>query len=450
MAPETNPVSRKDGVALSGAAKEGLNPFASSTVTEKLRAQQLDSPIILMVDLDSTFEDPNPANKPSVPEKIRAICEALSIPVIAVTSRTEEMTFSSEDYEKTRNAGQIARPMARLKQVLGENGLRRFEPAPPETLDSYRGQLSFDAVAAQTGTVIYVRQSTGEYLKDRDYERGMDSEKWRSDVLEIVNKLIIDPENGEKLSTLSAIEDPKNYEAGEADVWPPDWRIQLDFKAENTHPSATGATDSGSGGVALTSEQAVAKKQEFLRRVNEYAAGKPLPFNVLDDSNPQEGRATVYILRRRASKERAINRMLGNIAADLGRVQTELSPICTGDSFTDLRDLIALHNNENAVLLLVGDSRLTPVIEKAIRDKDADPRFADERLRKLLKRLRTIAKGVHRLGNGPTLITGEKFEGTSRAETILAYLLEKFKNLPDGGQAYKKAQSVLELPMMPK
>lgn len=441
MTQETIPLTSTDRPESLAVNKEATNIFSASTVLEKLRVQELGSPIILGVDLDGTFEGG------TVPQQIRAICDALSIPVIFITSRTEEMTFSAEDYRRTHEAGQIKRPMAQLKQTADANGQRKFEVVPPESLESYRGQLSPDAVAAETGAVIYARQPSGEYIKDTDYEEGIDQESWRNEALAVVGKLLLDKITGEKMAHLLPIEDAQNYLDGNADVWPPDWRIQIDFKAEEKDTSTTGATDQVSTGAVLTADEAIDRKNKFLEEVEAYKkAGNSVPFETVDDSNPEKGRATVYALRPGANKQSAVSRMMRQISKNLGRPPVELSPTIAGDSFTDLLTVKAVVGNPNATLLIVGGSRLSKTLYEAIKNPDPKTHFAGESLVRLITSLKpTDQEGVYRLYKGPKVILGDyAYNGTTRAETILAYLMDVLKNVPDDGKAYKRAQEIIE------
>ncbi|MBI3341874.1 hypothetical protein HY024_02015 [Candidatus Curtissbacteria bacterium] len=469
MSPEirtVEPVKRVD-------PSEIRNPYEASSLVRKLNAQKeagISSPIVLFVDLDGTFEDPNPNGSPNIPERIRQACDLLNIPVVAVTSRSEEMTFSAEDYEKTKASGQIKRPKARLKQIVGPDGKKRFEVASPEEIPAFRGQYSFDAVAAQTGAVIYTRQQdTGAYVKDKEYEAGskFDETQWREKVLPVVTDLITDHETGERLSTLLPIEDAANYENGSADVFPLEWRIQLDFKADGDDGTTltTGATDSGTDNKiidpaiyasvgldpekltpqTLTAEEAIAKKQEFKNRIKKLrdSGVRIFPFGLIDDSNPEKGRATVYVVRKHASKQKALKRILDHI----GMSKFDISSIYCGDSFTDLLSLEAFYKNPRAAVLLVGDSRLTKTIEDALSGKLPDPRWAGQSIRSLIRRLRdTDDLGVRTLGeDGPKLITGGvRYDGSQKSETIAAYLLERIKGLPINIETYRKVEDLLK------
>lgn len=430
---------------------ERPNPYINSTLIEKLRAQ-IDAgqiPGVLLVDIDGTFEDPVPGRF-ELPVLIRAFCEERKIPVIAVTSRTPEMTFSTEDYEKTASIGQITRPKPHLLKT-GDT----FSYAPPETLPQFNGQTSFDAVAAMTGATIHVRQKDGAYMEDKGHQDRFRSnpESWRQKTLETLEgeKLLNDPRGGARLGRYPLIEDEDNFGEGKVDVAPLEWRVQIDFTGKDVQPGVqtTGATGEVKEVDELLIKEAIERKKQFLENVkNARKRRVKIDFQIDDDSNEDAARATVYILPRGAGKASAVQRFTNQIAESLGVDKGDLNILSTGDSRTDLDELPGLvsfkKNGEKkpaevrSAVLLVGGSRLQKVLEKALKDPNGDYSYGGTNIMRYVRRLvpDPARKGhyeyhVEGSANDPLFILGFKaFEGTKQAETVFAAVKEKFGAYP--------------------
>jgi hypothetical protein len=340
------------------------------------------------LDIDSTLTGPA-----DLADRVRSRLESAGYAVAFVTSRTEEMIMSSRAYQLSTAPG-----LQRLPPKLGSAGGRRVY-VPPETVLP-GGLLDGEIVAGSSGTRILVRGDDGAYRPDPVYEErmGADPEGWRATALALVRTLQREGIGAEP----APIDRPEAYETGETDVYPPLYRVQVNF------PS-------------------LAEKARFLMalhaaRVAGRAGARAV--RITDDSNPLHGRIKVFLTPRRAAKVHAVERMVAALCAAVGVARDGFELFFTGDSFPDLAMGMFGGLGARATFLLAGGSRLvTPMVGATETD------FAGEPVAAFRRRLRSGDRpGIYRftlpLGFGTrTVIVGdEMYPGTSEVETVARYV----------------------------
>jgi hypothetical protein len=354
------------------------NAYAESDAVRLLRSSA--GPIrIAFLDIDSTL-----TGDAAGVDRVRDQLQSMGYVCAFVTSRTEEMVMSARALRASRKRGELCRP----EPHLGRRGELRFYQTPERVAP--RGILDGEIIAGSSGSRIYVRQGSG-YRLDRgfglveDEEGGSRSaptraastraaptrlmlapEAWREEALGLIAEL-----NGaDPLAEPAGIEWAESYESGSADVFPPDYRIQLHFSSETA-------------------------KKRFVHSLSCRRRGPWGEFarslRLLDDSHPAQEHYKAFLLPRWASKARAVTRIVDSLRAHLpaGR---PVDLLFAGDSYPDLEMGLLGAPGCTGTLLLVGGSRL-------VRDllSPESSAFAGEPLTAIKRRLRaTDRSGVYR------------------------------------------------------
>ena len=115
--PEVNP-AYKDSTAV-----KLLKTQQKKREEQKAHGEPVDDFEVLLVDIDGTFEDTDPAKaaiegRSTIPQQIRAIANERSIPTGAVTSRTEEMVMGSDAHRITTAFQETDRQVPHLKHKI--------------------------------------------------------------------------------------------------------------------------------------------------------------------------------------------------------------------------------------------------------------------------------------------------------------------------------------------
>jgi hypothetical protein len=397
--------------ALIGSNSGVDDPYAKSIAASTLRArlERHEQPAIACLDIDSTLTGDR-----TLANAVRARLEELSYVVMFDTSRTEEMLMTAATYQATRRRGLFFRPPPHLGEC---NGSRTY--VPPEEAEA-TGILDGDLIAASTGTRILVRQQDGTYLSDRAYAilAGQPAPDWRSSALRLLTDLFAHGCPG----TLASIESVKNYDTRCSDVFPPDYRIQINLQTvEEKFRLLQGI------------EQA---RRTASRHYGPYA-GILRNLRVTDDSRPETGGYKLFLTPRKLSKARAIEHVVASLCRRLKIERARLSILFAGDSFPDVG--MGLHGGlgTDATFLLAGGSRL---VESLTHDDAGN--FAGEPMRAIRRRLRRAgAPGRYRfemplpVGGSRELIIGDQiYPGTQAVETVYRYVLDlDEKRLADSG-----------------
>ena len=184
-------------------------------ITSSLIKNISKKPRIAFLDIDLTI-----TGKPQTQKEIRDLFETHGYSIVFVTSRPYELLLSDSSLAKSPR---LSRPPSKI----GIDKELRHYHIDLASVESFAGLLDPDALADTTGGRIYIRQKSGEYLRDRDYDiMEVSASEWRSQIVNLLKTISNTMSNFE----LKKIEDISNYEKGIANISPPDFRIQIDFK----------------------------------------------------------------------------------------------------------------------------------------------------------------------------------------------------------------------------
>jgi hypothetical protein len=346
------------------------------------------TPRLACLDIDSTLTGPA-----ELAGRVRTRLEEVGYVVAFVTSRTEEMIMSSWTYALSAAAG-LRRPPPKL----GIDGDRHVHVPPEDVVPA--GLLDGEVIAGSSGTRILLRGEDGAYRPDPLYEEwmGADPDGWRAVATSLVRVLQRQGIEAEP----APIDRREAYETGMTDVYPPLYRVQVNF------PS-------------------LAEKARFLVALDAArTSGVPdaRAVRITDDSNPEHDRIKVFLTPLRGAKVRAVERMVGALCVAAGVPRGALDLFFAGDSFPDLAMGLFGGLGARATFLLAGGSRLvTPMVGAAEAD------FAGEPVGAYRRRLRAGDRpGTYHftlpLGHGTrTVIVGdEMYPGTVAVETVARYV----------------------------
>lgn len=376
------------------------NPFENSTTIQKLTdRKEKNLPLrIAFFDIDSTITGDR--NKM---DQIRQKLEDNGYVVAFVTSRTEEMIMTKEEQKKSPT---LKRPTAQLGK--DEQGKRvAVDPRDVEP----KGLLDPDIIAGATGSRVLIKQKNGGYQVDNNFEVQMkaESKTWRKGVMSLLDYI-----NKEKhLCQAIPIEYEENFAKKETDVFPPDFRIQVNFPD-------------------------LSVKQEFMQRIQQFKLSKKLDLlsqgleasaveNILniritDDSKPSENRFSAYLTPTRGYKARAEEEIVKNVCQQMDIKREDLELLIAGDSFPDLGMGLYGGINTQATFILANGSRLTkPLLEKEIKE------FSGVGLTEIKNRLNQISPGSYEFKPPlfkprKVVICDEAYPGMSNQDSILAFL----------------------------
>jgi len=387
--------------------------YAATKLLERKNANQ---PLkMAFFDIDSTV-----TGNANATSEIRKHLEESGYVVCFITSRTEEMIMTDT---KRSESPTLNRPDPHLG--VDEFG-KRFQ-ADPEVVES-NGLLNADIIAGTTGSSgPMVKQIDGSYVRDPQFEvkAKAESDVWRKgakQLIDFVNKC-------EPLCQIAPIDDANNYLVNETDIFPPDFRFQLDF------PS-------------------LEAKQKFQDKVTEFKLTNKLGllsqgldvsaveniFNIkiTDDSKPAESKFTTYLTPIRGYKARAEEEIVSNICKQVGVNRSDLELLIAGDSFPDLGMGFYGGVGTQATFLLAGGSRLSEDLIKPV-SADKNVSFAGEGLNAIRNRLKPVeGKLGHYTFRQPSISENESssqsiktrnivildqvFPGQKSADSILSFL----------------------------
>lgn len=416
--------------------KERNSSWDNSEIVTALKSRHDEGlPLRLaMLDIDSTM-----SGNPEAAQIVREELKKQGFVVIFITSRTEEMVMSKAGYEKSRQMG-FLRPKPKLSK--GTDG--RMETKFADELPEFAGLYDSDIISGSTGNTMLLKQKGGGYKKDEVFAEQMreDSQSWREKTTRLLSTM--DPEG--KLFTLMPVDTQGNFEQGTVDVFPPDFRIQLNINNGNpvTENSTTGVTDYTIPTTQESQEEGLENKLKILEEFKKLRFDPSVPeevrheltnIRVTDDSNPEKGRYSLYLTPNRGWKANAaeyITTQITNELSDLGIQKSDLHLLIAGDSLPDVGMGLEGGLGTDAVFLIAGGSRLTDLFSERTRD------FAGRDLSMLQKRLHEVQgeEGKYTfktplVKNERSVIVGDlAFPGTSGPDTILAYLNQKYSKKP--------------------
>jgi hypothetical protein len=396
---------------------EPVNPYENSTAVQILKERkQNQQPLrVAFFDIDSTITGDTESTN-----EVRKQLESLGYVVCMVTSRTEEMVITENKREQSPT---IARP----KPHLGKDDSQNRIYVDPGTIEP-AGVLNAHIVAGSTGSGgQLIEQIDGSYIRDSRFEAKMkaESDAWRSGV----TKLIEFVNNDEQLCQLIPIESVEKYDEGETDVYPPNFRIQVDFPT-------------------ISAKQRFQEKVLELKQANRNdlfelgldASAIENLFNVriTDDSKPKGEKYSAYLTPAKGNKMRAEEEIVNNICDQVGIKRNELDLLIAGDSFPDLGMGLYGGLGTHATFILAGGSRLTDDLTRPSLHGE-DITFAGEGLNAIRRRLKPDADkpgyytfrqpGIlnvpahdQPIHDRTVVILDEVFPGKVTSDSILSYL----------------------------
>lgn len=356
-----------------------LDPFINSVIIERLK--ELKAPFkIAFLDIDSTVTGPI-----ELTNRVKSRLYELGYALVYVTARTEEMLMSKYQYDKSVKLG-FDRPRPRL----GKRKNTRYY-IPPEDIEP-TSILDCPIIATSSGTRILFRQQNGGYILDSHYQDRFNQSPidWQKQTLELLEVI-----NQGKLFSISPV---SLGILTKADVFPPEYRIQLNF--EN-----------------------VEQKIEFKKKVTQLKKDGEGDFSnirITDDSNPFKGQFSVYLTPLAGSKKTALERIINSLAKRLEIKNNRFEILIAGDSYPDLEMGLFAALNIKGTFLVVGGSPLSRSLIEDIND------FAGENITPIKQNL-SGRNGIYKFKLSDmvyrrVVIGDELFPGTKGPETILAYL----------------------------
>ncbi len=377
----------------------GMEAYRNCVAAETLRQRrQSGQPLRLaLVDIDETM-----IGKPVIQRRARHLLAARGYVVCFVTSRTSEIVMSW--YARRLSVAEVRRrPVALLKSVRRQQSLAsssRWRAVDPASLPTMVDVIDPAIIAATTGVELFIQQPNGGYWPDQEWKCSLSvlgtSAHWRRECLRLI-KQFRDQMSGRKSEAvrLPVAESVRNYRIGRSIVFPPPYRVQVDFAT---------ATDKISF-------------QKLLRRERQYAW--------IEESNPAHDSYSLYIIPRGINKQTVADRIISQLAQAVGAAPARLEVLCVGDSMSDL--MMGLRAGAaagvKATFLVVGGSRLTQPLTSRNQAE-----FAGNSLSAIKHHLH---KTNHRRGwytfkqagvSRPVVFGDLAFFGTIGPQTICAYL----------------------------
>ena len=383
---------------------------------------------ISSVDTDGTMANKSLSDGEPTAAELKDRAEAMKLleeggrPVIQSTARTPELGMSSTKLGASREHG-VLRPEPHM---IDENGQPLVAPELSRKFDSCLDSHAFCGL----GTGIYLRHTSLFYVPDTEYTKMLDN--WHDDALEFLYHIdAMDPERPKHwlIDALADIEQKENYHTGKTDVYPLEYRIQLEWMVERHGKSAA-------------EEKNRAKKrirfwQHLFRPLKNWDSGAKR-IDIIDESNPRRGRYVIYLVPRRSSKEHMLNHVIRKVAETGNLVPSQFSAFVAGDTMTDLRAGFYGGAGAGITFLLAGGSRLAPYLSPD--GEFAGRPHAGEKLRhftRVLRDNRTECKGIYEfitpgVDKVPRrfIVADEAFEGEIGPASIAAALeyLKKNRN----------------------
>lgn len=345
--------------------------YEHSILAEKVKK----NPKIAFLDIDLTL-----TGKPSTQRQIREILEKNNFSIVFVTSRPYELLLSDRALAKSRH---LSRPPSKM----GVDKDQTYYHIDLSEIDSFAGLLDPDALADTTGSRIYLRQISGEYLRDKDYEViDLSPDAWRTQVLNLLTTI----QNTMSHFKLKKIEDISNYEKGFANISPPDFRIQVDFKNNK-------------------------EKKIFRKHISKLTP----PIYTLDDSEPDKDIYSLFLFPRQADflKGQSVDRIVDAVTglADISRDSLEI--FLSGDSFADVNMGLNSAKGTKATFFLPGGARMSSYFsDKTIYT------YEDVDISSWKKLLQKKAPGHYELEDREIYIADEMFPGARAGESLLLFL----------------------------
>ena len=364
-----------------------FDEYAHSSLLRKLLKRKKDhNPLnIAFMDIDSTMTGSHASTN-----KIRNKLEHLGYIVVYVTARTEEMIMSSNSYNISCELG-FSRPVPKLGRLT-----EKYVYIPPEQIEP-SGLLDPDIIAGSTGTQILVKQKSGGYINDRQFEDRFTevAESWREKALKMIDIF----NTPYKRAYPALYEDPENYKNGLTNVYQPKFRITLNF-------------------------QSAKEKRAFRTHIKSIQKSDSTYANyrMIDDSEPKKELHNLHLTPRNGSKTKAVDHIIHTIIQKAGVKSENLHVLIAGDGHADFDMGMRAARGTCATFLLSGGSRLMP----ALTCKEYHPDLLEDNL----ENLKTYFQASKRKGfyhslmhtNRDLIICDEMYKGKTEALSILSFV----------------------------
>lgn len=244
--------------------------------------------------------------------------------LVGISARMPEMMMDKDHLEASRAFG-FLRPEPHWS--LDESGL--YVSGDLTSDPRAEGCLNAPAIAS-FGSYLLLRHGD-HYLIDAEHAEGV--KHWRQQMLARIAK---SDAASQLLGAFAPIDDPANYLAGKADVYPPECRITLLF--------------------GTLAEKNDAK--EFLFKLE----GSGNFFRIVDESKQAVDRYVIYLVPREATKERMLDRIVSKMVEEVQVPSRNLSVVIIGDHITDLRAGLFGGMDAQCTFILIKGSPLAPYI----------------------------------------------------------------------------------------
>ncbi|MGH7245743.1 MAG: hypothetical protein ACREGI_02295, partial [Candidatus Levyibacteriota bacterium] len=364
--------------------------ITSVIVNKTIEQIQRNNPIrIAFLDIDFTLS----SRVESIPLLLKKL-EELGFIVAFVTSRTEEMLMDEKSYQKSVTYG-FSRP-----EYHGKRQSEKYVYADPKELYPYF--INPDIIIASTGTEIYINQENGSYLHDLSF--GKRENDWRKNICVMLDTI------DQSLFSFSPIEDEENYHAGIADVFPPQFRIQVQFVSQDSMDKFL---------------YELAKKITY-ESFSHVLKGTLPKIRIIDDSDRDKKQFSLFITPVDMHKGSGVDHVLTKLTEKLRSLSkrkkynfSHMEILIAGDSPADYSMLFESAHGAKTTGLIVGGSRLHWLFDKTNKNKT---------LTDLQKRLhKTLRKGWYQYRSSLKEKRGvffgdERYPSTIGPETILQYL----------------------------
>lgn len=374
---------------------EKENPYQNSDLIEKVRKTKK----IAFIDIDSTI-----TGDPEVQLLARQKLEEAGFAVVFVTARTYEMQISDEERQKSPD---LVRPPA---QMAKDHESGKLTTVDPQSLAGMKGLLDPDVIVDSTGAHIAIHQTEGGYQADQNYieKMKMESAEWRN-----FSQRLIDVINAEKeVCKVKPFEKVGAYEAGETDVYLPDFRMQVEFLDLEKKQTF----------IAKLKELMLQSRETITSQYDENFYIQLHHLRLTDDSKPASDQYSLYLMPKFGTKQRSVEEVVKVVTEESNIPREELELLIAGDGFPDLAMGLYGGLNTKATFLVVGGSRLN----SALTEPDINE-FAGEGVKSIKNRMVAQGEGVYSfkppLYQERQIVIGDQaFPNTKAPETIIAYL----------------------------
>ena len=324
---------------------------------------------------------------------VRKSFEKSGFVFITSTSRTEEMMMTPAAFQLSVEKYNFKRPYPRF---YTDNVI------PTGILDP-------DIIISSSGAKISVKQKNKGYATDYAFYANdfPDPVSWRKIVF-----LYLQSFQSKITFKFAEIEFEKNFQKRLADIYPADYRIQLNFSAK---------------------EQLVMFLEKFMEKKS--LANDPAisGLTLTIDSFPQQNKHVVYITPKKGKTD-AMSRVTKSLSMQWQIPEKEMEILVVGDSYIDFEAGLSIDDSKykQAVLFLVGGSRLFPYLTQ--KDENDFGGIDLSSIKTLMKRDLSQSKGIYQYNKPGTkgkvniILADEAFPQSVGPKSIIEFFHSKLYN----------------------